>query len=110
MPEYKLEKDGKGGPGTVITPSGDQLEVEPSLSIENHSPSGFQWGYRGSGPRQLSIALLLHHTQDPEFAAAHSLEFMRRFVARIDADETALAVGLLETFVQEKRDPNNNRL
>lgn len=35
------------------------LPIEPSLKISNHSPTGFEWGYRGSGPSQLSLAILL---------------------------------------------------
>lgn len=27
------------------------------LSVSNHSPMGFQWGYEGSGPRQLALAM-----------------------------------------------------
>lgn len=27
--------------------------------IRNHSPTGFEWGYNGSGPAQLALALLL---------------------------------------------------
>ena len=30
-----------------------------SQSIVNHSPDGFNWGYLGSGPAQLALAILL---------------------------------------------------
>lgn len=30
-----------------------------SLKVRNHSPTGFNWGYGGSGPAQLALALLL---------------------------------------------------
>ena len=29
-----------------------------------HSPDGFSWGYQGSGPSQLAIAMLAHHFWD----------------------------------------------
>jgi hypothetical protein len=32
--------------------------LELRLDIVNHSPDGFNWGYKGSGPAQLSLALL----------------------------------------------------
>jgi len=35
------------------------LSPGPSLQLKNHSPDGFEWGYQGSGPSQLSLALLL---------------------------------------------------
>ena len=28
------------------------------LDLENHSPTGFAWGYDGSGPAQLALAIL----------------------------------------------------
>ena len=28
--------------------------------MRNHSPTGFAWGYGGSGPAQLALAILLH--------------------------------------------------
>lgn len=36
------------------------LDPAPSLRVFNHSPDGFAWGYGGSGPAQLALALLLH--------------------------------------------------
>jgi len=32
--------------------------LPPRNDIRNHSPDGFEWGYGGSGPAQLSLALL----------------------------------------------------
>lgn len=29
------------------------------LSVRNHSPTGFEWGYQGSGPAQLALALCI---------------------------------------------------
>jgi hypothetical protein len=29
------------------------------LGVRNHSPAGFNWGYNGSGPAQLALALCL---------------------------------------------------
>ncbi len=28
------------------------------LGLHNHSPDGFDWGYQGSGPAQLTLALV----------------------------------------------------
>lgn len=43
----------------AITVNDDYLNPDESLKIWNHSPSGFEWGYGGSGPAQLSLALLM---------------------------------------------------
>jgi hypothetical protein len=41
----------------------EALPLEPSLKVNNHSPTGFSWGYLGSGPSQLALAILLDATQ-----------------------------------------------
>ena len=45
------------------------LPLAPSLAICNHSPDGFQWGYRGSGPAQLALAILLDATNGDQAIA-----------------------------------------
>ncbi len=42
----------------------NEIELSPveSQKVYNHSPDGFNWGYGGSGPAQLALALLLHYT------------------------------------------------
>lgn len=37
----------------------DELLPAFSQSVVNHSPDGFSWGYGGSGPSQLALAILL---------------------------------------------------
>lgn len=41
------------------------LDPRPSQKLRNHSPDGFEWGYCGSGPAQLSLAILLDHFGNP---------------------------------------------
>lgn len=41
-----------------IVEDGDARELPLRLDIANHSPTGFEWGYGGSGPAQLAIALI----------------------------------------------------
>jgi hypothetical protein len=35
--------------------------LNPRLDLWNHSPTGFEWGYCGSGPAQLALAILADH-------------------------------------------------
>ena len=39
--------------------SGELLDPKPSQEVHNHSPDGFNWGYQGSGPAQLSLAIMM---------------------------------------------------
>jgi len=41
---------------------GEKLNPEESQKIRNHSPDGFNWGYGGSGPAQLALAVMLKLT------------------------------------------------
>jgi len=41
---------------------GKLLDPKPSQAIINHSPDGFNWGYGGSGPAQLALAIMLELT------------------------------------------------
>ena len=51
------------------------------LDVMNHSPTGFAWGYGGSGPAQLALALLLDALEDEDLALRHYQEFKRQKVA-----------------------------
>jgi hypothetical protein len=33
--------------------------LPPHLNVRNHSPTGFDWGYAGSGPAQLALAMCI---------------------------------------------------
>jgi Family of unknown function (DUF6166) len=48
--------------GPIVTIDGELLDLR--LDLHNHSPTGFDWGYCGSGPAQLALAMLAHHLQD----------------------------------------------
>lgn len=52
--------------GAIVTVDGDLLD--PRLDLRNHSPDGFEWGYGGSGPAQLALAILADHLSDDEQA------------------------------------------
>jgi len=50
----------KGSYGTrTVYLNNKPLDPVESQQIRNHSPDGFNWGYGGSGPAQLSLSVLL---------------------------------------------------
>ena len=70
--EYRGVHVGNGN--TVVTvrdlPYQDEPRIlNPRLDIADHSPTGLEWGYGGSGPRQLCIALLAE--EYPELIKGH---------------------------------------
>lgn len=48
--------------GAIVTVDGELLDLR--LDLHNHSPTGFDWGYCGSGPAQLALAMLANHLGD----------------------------------------------
>lgn len=66
--------------GAIVEVNGAPLN--PRLDLQNHSPDGFEWGYSGSGPAQLALAILAVEFDD-EFAVAHHQKFKDDFIAPI---------------------------
>ncbi|MGH7866172.1 MAG: DUF6166 domain-containing protein [Candidatus Dormibacteraceae bacterium] len=54
--------------GSAVDVTVDGRHLNPRLDLWNHSPTGFEWGYNGSGPAQLAIALLADCLGDDEAA------------------------------------------
>ena len=52
------------------------------LDLVSHSPTGFEWGYGGSGPAQLALALLMDALGNEDAALHHYQEFKRQVVAK----------------------------
>lgn len=56
MTTIKLKGDHKT---RKVWMDGKELDPKPSQEMRNHSPDGFNWGYGGSGPAQLALAIML---------------------------------------------------
>jgi hypothetical protein len=56
----------RGHNGAVVLVDGRLLPLR--LDLANHSPTGFEWGYGGSGPAQLALALIADATGNDEEA------------------------------------------
>ena len=58
--------DREYGNDAMIIVGGKHASLAQSLKLRNHSPTGFSWGYAGSGPAQTALAILLALTDDPD--------------------------------------------
>jgi hypothetical protein len=67
--------------GFIVYIDGNQLYPDISLKFRNHSPDGFAYGYMGSGPSQLALAILLKF-YDAKVALQHYMDFKTDFVAK----------------------------
>jgi len=69
-------------------PKGRLLRVlPPRHDVRNHSPDGFEWGYGGSGPAQLSLALAIDALGGDVSRAGRVYQLLKvRFVGNITTD------------------------
>ena len=73
------------GAEVLVTVDGAPLDWRASLAVRSHSPTGPAWGYGGSGPAQLALAILLAVT-DRETAERCYQEFKGAVLAPLEAD------------------------
>lgn len=88
MAIYRIER--------CVTDDGNRVEVhlyrdgmditdvalDDSLKLGYHSPGGFEFGYSGSGPTQLAIAILLACTRQPELSLHNAGRFRDHFISK----------------------------
>jgi hypothetical protein len=55
-----------------------------SLKVYNHSPTGFEFGYGGSGPAQLALAILLDYTNDKNLSVALHQDFKWQWIGGLE--------------------------
>ena len=98
-------RESLSGQSLVTVCDGQKSEPLPlRLDLVNHSPAGFSWGYGGSGPAQLALALLADALGDDDLAVRLHQAFKFRVVACwpegerwwITADQIAAVVKLIE--------------
>ena len=58
--------------------------LDPRLDLHRYTANGFEWSYEGEEPRQLALAILAEHLNDPADAKALVEPFMKAVVANFD--------------------------
>lgn len=95
----------QAGPGTVMVMD-DPAEthrsryLDPRHDLRNHSPDGFQWGYAGSGPAQLALALLADALGNDAVAVCFYQRFKANVIARITGDTWEMSAGGIRAEVE----------
>jgi hypothetical protein len=85
------------GPGRVevIDPDRRKRKLDPRLDLRRHSPDGFQWGYAGSGPSQLALALVADALADDE-AAQRCYQPFKALTVAFWSDHWELTAGEIQ--------------
>lgn len=87
--EFIVYEGHRVGHESIVTRREHHLvrDLDPCLNVENHSPTGFSWGYGGSGPTQLALALAMDATRDADRALAVYKDLKRSLVAPLPQDK-----------------------
>lgn len=79
---YKGKRTNEGVGPQIVLRNERLLSPKASLKLYPHSPDGFNWGYGGSGPAQLALALLYNATHDKNLALDNHQSFKWEWVSR----------------------------
>jgi hypothetical protein len=91
------------GIGIAVTVDRDGVieKLDPRLDLARHSPAGLDWGYAGSGPAQLALAILADCLGDDELALALHQDFKAGVVARLRRAYWILVEERIRAWVAE---------
>lgn len=79
------------------------------LSLRRHSPDGFEWGYGGSGPAQLALAVCYDVLRDRDAALHVYQAFKRDVIAGLTTDQWTMSEAEVRAAVAPRlaeRNPN----
>jgi hypothetical protein len=86
--------------GEQVRVSVDGQPLDPRLDLRDFHASGFEWGYEGSGPSQLALAILADHA-GAESALRNYRNFVQVFIAEIDGDSWRLTSDEIDQRISE---------
>lgn len=94
---YLMVREGGEAKAYVAEPSG----TRELPHVVRHSPTGFEWGYGGSGPADLARSILVDAVG---VIAAEGLyqEFKREFVACLPYDGGTISLSQIQEFLCRK--------
>lgn len=88
MKIYKGTRSMLDGMVTVQSDQGKAYELPWRLDLWNHSPTGLNWGYGGSGPAQCALALLADHLEDDREAVKLHQPFKWLVIIKLPINES----------------------
>ena len=71
----------------VVSEDGTIKPLPLRLDLCNHSPAGFCWGYNGSDPAQLALAILSEAGASDQNALAYYQQFKDEFVVHLSSGQ-----------------------
>lgn len=88
------------GNSVVVLADGVVLSPVASQKLRDHSPDGFEWGYSGSGPSQLALAILLD-LYGERIAMSYYYDFKQKFIATADQDGFVISSDDVDAWLKK---------
>lgn len=86
--------------GERVTVTVDGQPLAPRLDLRDFQAGGFEWGYQGSGPSQLSLAILAEHA-GPQAALSNYRRFVQTVIAEIETDAWRLTSAEIDQRIAQ---------
>ena len=84
------------------------LDPKKSQAVYNHNPEGFNWGYGGSGPAQLALAILLECT-DTQTAKRNYQQFKFDVIAGLArGKDFTILIDISKYIIPNPNDRNDS--
>ena len=81
-----------------------RISTANSYRLRPHAPDGgVSWGYHGSGPSQLALALLLHFGATDKEALDWYQEFKREIISELPASDFTMEETRVTEWLEAKR-------
>lgn len=105
MKTYSGRRDKSATCHVWIIEAGDSRALPLRLDLFNHSPTGFEWGYAGSGPAQTALAILADATGDDQLALRLHQRFKFDRIATLQRDKDwSMTQNAVLAFVRDNAD------
>jgi len=82
----------------------DGRPLRARLDLRSHSPAEFEWGYGGSGPAQLALAILADHCGNDEEALNLYQRFKWVVIAELPRHGWALTTREIDQALEQFRE------
>jgi hypothetical protein len=69
--------------------------------VQKHSPTGFEWGYGGSGPADLALAILAYHLEMDGVSSGLYQQFKMAFVQNF-GEEWSLRRSVVDKWLTKR--------
>ena len=100
MKVYRGRRTDSGTEVTVTDGAGER-PLPPRFDLRRHSPDGFEWGYGGSGPAQLALALTADALGDDDRARSVYQPFKFKVVGALASNTWTLTEDQVRASVAD---------